>query len=318
MNSRPEVSVVVPLLNEADILPELIHRLQAVLAKIGASHEIIFVDDGSKDESPAMLAKAAQGDPRLRVVRLSRNFGQQIAATAGIDRAQGNVVVLMDGDLQDPPELIPTLLQSWREGYKVVYAVKAHRKESWFKRALFAGFYALMKRIGEVDLPADAGTFCALDRRVVDVLRASSERHRYLPGLRAWAGFHQTGVVFERPARAAGKPRQTYARLFRLALDGIFAFSEVPLRISSWLGLAVSVFAVCLAIVIVGIKLFSDKAIPGWASSMTAISFLGAVQLLMIGILGQYLGRIYEEVKCRPLYVVADELNAPDGEKRRD
>lgn len=315
MSSRPEISVVVPTLNEADILPELLRRLTAVLVKMDTSYEILIVDDGSTDDSPDILTKAARENPGIRVIRLSRNFGQQIAATAGIDRARGNVVVLMDGDLQDPPELIPDLLERWRAGYQVVYAVKARRQESWFKRALFSGFYRVITRIAHVEMPAGAGTFSAFDRRVADVLRASPERHRYLAGLRAWAGFKQTGVVFDREARAAGKPRQSYVRLFRLALDGIFAFSDVPLRISSWLGLTVSVFAVGMAMIIVGLKIFTDEAIPGWASNMTTISFLGGIQLLTIGILGQYLGRVYEEVKRRPLYVVAEEFNAPEEDK---
>jgi glycosyltransferase involved in cell wall biosynthesis len=315
MSGHPEVSVVIPLLNEADILPELICRLLGVLDQIKADYEIIFVDDGSRDASHAILAKAASGDSRIRVTRLSRNFGQQIAATAGIDRARGDVLVLMDGDLQDPPELIPDLLERWRAGYQVVYAVKARRKESWFKRMIFSGFYRVIKRIAQVEMPADAGTFSAFDRRVADVLRASPESQRYIAGLRAWAGFKQTGVVFDRGARAAGQPRQSYARLLHLALDGIFAFSDVPLRMSSWLGLTVSLLAVGMAIVIVGIKLLSNKAIPGWASNMTTISFLGGIQLLTIGILGQYLGRVYEEVKRRPLYVVAEELNAPEEGK---
>lgn len=315
MSSRPEISVVVPTLNEADILPELLRRLTAVLVKMDTSYEILIVDDGSTDDSPDILTKAARENPGIRVIRLSRNFGQQIAATAGIDRARGNVVVLMDGDLQDPPELIPDLLERWRAGYQVVYAVKARRQESWFKRALFSGFYRVITRIAHVEMPVGAGTFSAFDRRVADVLRASPERHRYLAGLRAWAGFKQTGVVFDREARAAGKPRQSYVRLFRLALDGIFAFSDVPLRISSWLGLTVSVFAVGMAMIIVGLKIFTDEAIPGWASNMTTISFLGGIQLLTIGILGQYLGRVYEEVKRRPLYVVAEEFNAPEEDK---
>jgi len=311
MTSHPQVSVVVPLLNEAEILPELIRRLKVALLDCTPKFEILFVDDGSNDESPALLSKAATDDARVRVVQLSRNFGQQVAITAGIDRARGDVVVLMDGDLQDPPEVIPALLAKWREGYEVVYAVKKRRKESWFKRILFAGFYRVISRISQVDMPADAGTFSAMDRRVVEVLRASPERHRYLSGLRAWAGFRQTGLVYERGARAAGDPRQSYGRLFRLALDGIFAFSDVPLRLSSWLGLFVSMAAVGMALVILGIKILTSKAIPGWASNMTTISFLGGVQLLTIGILGQYLGRVYEEVKRRPLYVVAEEMNRP-------
>jgi dolichol-phosphate mannosyltransferase len=311
MSERPQVSVVVPVLNEAAVLPELLRRLGATLDGIGASYEIVVVDDGSDDETPAILAKNAQADRRVRVVRLSRRFGQQIAATAGIDRARGDVVVLMDGDLQDPPEVIPALLSEWRGGYEVVYGVKEGRKEAWPKRMLFATFYRLIRWISQVDLPLDAGTFSAMDRRVVEVMRASPERHRYLSGLRAWAGFRHTGVRYQRGARA-DQPRQSYSRLMSLALDGILAFSDVPLRLSSWLGMAVSLFAVAMAAGIVAIKLFTDKAIPGWASNMTAISFLGGIQLLMIGVLGQYIGRIYEEVKRRPLYVVDVELN---GEK---
>jgi len=314
MKDCPRVSVVVPVLNEAAVLPELIQRLRRVLEETGDSYEIVFVDDGSDDDTPVLLAKSAQADPRVRAVRLSRRFGQQIAASAGLDRARGDVVVLMDGDLQDPPEVIPKLLAKWHEGYEVVYAVKVARKESWFKRMLFEGFYGLLGRIAHVEMPANAGTFSAMDRRVVDVLQASPERHRYLAGLRAWAGFRQTGIEYERGARTDA-PRQSYRRLFGLALDGILAFSDVPLRLSSWLGVTLSLIAVGMAVVIAGIRIMTDKAIPGWASNMTTISFLGGIQLLMIGILGQYLGRIYEEVKRRPLYVVSEEWNRDDEGK---
>jgi len=311
MNSRSSIalSVVVPIKDEIDTLPELTRRLFDVLTGDLSESEIIYVDDGSSDRSARWIADRHTEDPRVKLVRLSRNFGHQAAVTAGLAHASGNAVVLMDGDLQDPPELIPALLQKWREGYEIVHTVKTRRSESWARRVAFRAFYRMIRSLSsETDLPLQAGLFSLLDRRVVDELDRMPERNRYLAGLRAWVGFRQTAVEYERDARWSGAPRVSVARLFRLAFDGIFSFSNLPLRLATLLGLVVSLTAFLLMATILYLRLFTDRAILGWASLMTSILFLGGVILVTIGIIGEYTGRIYDEVKRRPLYVVAERV----------
>jgi dolichol-phosphate mannosyltransferase len=266
------------------------------------------VDDGSTDGSSGVLASFGAEDPRLKVLWLSRNFGHQTALSAGLDHASGEAVVLMDGDLQDPPEVVPRLVAKWREGYQVVYAVKEKRKESLLKRAAFRLFYRLISRLSNVDLPVDAGIFSVLDRRTVEILRSMPERNRYVSGLRAYAGGRQTGVRFERAARHAGQPRQTPRKLMRLALDALFSFSYVPLRAATVAGFVVSAFAFLVLGVVLWKKLVSHEAILGWASLMSAILLIGGVQLVTVGIIGEYIGRIFDEVKGRPYYVVDRKL----------
>lgn len=300
----PELSVVIPIYNEADTLPELRRRLQPALESVTPAYEVIFVDDGSSDESPSMLAALACEDRRFKVLELSRNFGHQTALSAGIDHASGEAVVLMDGDLQDPPELVPELLGKWREGWDVVYAVKEKRKEGPLKRAGFRVFYRMLRWFSSVDVPLDAGIFCVMGRRTVDLLRSMPERNRYISGLRAYTGGRQTGIRFERGARFSGAPRQTPVKLLRLALDALFSFSYVPLRVATYAGFATSALAFVSLIAIVVVKLATDLAIPGWASVMSAVLFLGGVQLVTVGIMGEYIGRIFDEVKGRPYYIV--------------
>lgn len=269
----------------------------------------MFVDDGSRDGSARWIGDRRAEDGRVKLLRLSRNFGHQAAVTAGLAHASGRAVVLMDGDLQDPPELIPSLVAKWREGYEVVHTVKTRRKESWSRRAAFRAFYWMIRSLSsETDLPLQAGLFSLLDRRVVDELGRMPERNRYLAGLRAWVGFRQASVEYERDARWSGEPRVSVARLFRLAFDGIFSFSNLPLRLATLLGLVVSLSAFVLMATVLYQKLFTDRAILGWASLMTSVLFLGGVVLVTIGIIGEYTGRIYDEVKRRPLYVVAERL----------
>ena len=307
--ARPFVSVVVPIKDEIQTLPELARRLSDVLRDELADAEIVFVDDGSTDGSAQWIVERRGEDPRVKLVRLSRNFGHQAAVTAGLAHAAGRGVVLMDGDLQDPPELIPSLVAKWREGYEVVRTVKTLRKESWPRRVAFRAFYWMIRSLSsETDLPLQAGVFSLLDRRVVDELGRMPERNRYLAGLRAWVGFRQTSVEYERDARWSGKPRVSVARLFHLAFDGIFSFSNLPLRLATLLGLLVSLSAFVLMATVIYQKLFTDRAILGWASLMTSVLFLGGVVLVTIGIIGEYTGRIYDEVKRRPLYVVAERL----------
>jgi dolichol-phosphate mannosyltransferase len=320
---RPLLSVVVPIKDEIETLPELTRRLSDVLVGELSDAEVVFVDDGSTDGSAHWIAERHRDDGRVRLVRLSRNFGHQAAVTAGLAHAGGRAVVLMDGDLQDPPEAIPALVAKWREGNEVVHTVKTRRRESWPRRVAFAAFYRLIRALShDADLPAQAGLFSLLDRRVVDELERMPERNRYLAGLRSWVGFRQAAIEYERDARFSGAPRVSVARLFRLAFDGIFSFSNLPLRLATILGLTVSAAAFLLMVTILWLRLFTDRAILGWASLMTSVLFLGGVILVTIGIIGEYTGRIYDEVKRRPLYVVAErvglaERGTRDGDLRK-
>jgi dolichol-phosphate mannosyltransferase len=313
--TSPLLSVVVPIKDEIETLPELHRRLSDVLTGELSDSEIVFVDDGSGDGSARWIAERHADDLRVKLVRLSRNFGHQAAVTAGLAHARGRAVVLMDGDLQDPPELIPALIDRWREGNEIVHTVKTRRQESWARRLAFRAFYRMIRSLSsETDLPLQAGLFSLLDRRVVDELERMPERNRYLAGLRAWVGFRQTAVEYERDARWSGAPRVSVARLFRLAFDGIFSFSNLPLRLATLLGLVVSLAAFLLMATILYLRLFTDRAILGWASLMTSILFLGGVILVTIGIIGEYTGRIYDEVKRRPLYVVAERIGVSNRE----
>lgn len=306
---RPLLSVVVPIKDEIETLPELSRRLADVLTGELSDAEIVFVDDGSSDGSARWIAERHADDARVKLVRLSRNFGHQAAVTAGLAHASGRAVVLMDGDLQDPPEVIPALVTTWREGNEIVHTVKTRRQESWPRRIAFRAFYRMIRSLSsETDLPVQAGLFSLLDRRVVDELSRLPERNRYLAGLRSWVGFRQAAVEYERDARWSGAPRVSVGRLFRLAFDGIFSFSNLPLRLATVLGLVVSLVAFLLMATILYLRLFTDLAILGWASLMTSILFLGGVILVTIGIIGEYTGRIYDEVKRRPLYVVAERV----------
>lgn len=318
--SSPRLSVVVPIKDEVETLPELTRRLFEVLTGDLADSEVVFVDDGSSDGSARWIAERHAEDPRVKLVRLSRNFGHQAAVTAGLAHAAGAAVVLMDGDLQDPPELIPALVERWRDGNEIVHTVKTRRKESWPRRVAFRGFYRIIRALSsETDLPLQAGLFSLLDRRVVDELQRMPERNRYLAGLRSWVGFRQSSIEYERDARWSGAPRVSVARLFRLAFDGIFSFSNLPLRLATLLGLVVSLAAFLLMATILYLRLFTDRAILGWASLMTSILFLGGVILVTIGIIGEYTGRIYDEVKRRPMYIVAERVGIePRPERAED
>ena len=311
--SRPLLSIVVPIKDEIETLPELARRLTNVLVRELSDAELLFVDDGSGDGSARWIAERHAEDPRFKLVRFSRNFGHQAAVTAGLANASGRAIVLMDGDLQDPPEMIPALVAKWREGNEVVHTVKTRRRESWPRRLAFRAFYRVMRALSETDMPLQAGVFSLLDRRVVDELLRMPERNRYLAGLRSWVGFRQTAVEYERDARWSGEPRVSVTRLFRLAFDGIFSFSNLPLRLATLLGLVVSLAAFLLMAAILYLRLFTDRAILGWASLMTSVLFLGGVILVTIGIIGEYTGRIYDEVKRRPLYVVAERVGLPPG-----
>lgn len=303
----PELSVVIPVFNEEENLPELYRRLTSVLGGAVSSWEILFVDDGSRDRSWEIIRGLVEADPHVRGLRFSRNFGHQMAFAAGLDHARGHAVVIMDADLQDPPELIPELLAKHREGFEVVYAVRTARHgETFFKRLTARLFYRLLARITSVAIPLDTGDFRLMGRRAVEAFRRLPERHRFTRGLVAWLGFPQTGVPYERAPRHAGTTKYPLRKMLRFAADAITSFSHVPLQLATWLGFLVSGFAFFYILVVIALK-FAGISWPGYTSLMAAILFLGGVQLVMVGLLGEYVGRIYDEVKRRPLYLVAEE-----------
>ncbi len=312
MNSRveegPVISIVVPLFNEEGNISELISRICRIAEKLDGrpGFEIVLVNDGSSDRTLQAVRNEMLTHPQIVLVNLSRNFGHQLAATAGLDIARGDAVILMDGDLQDPPELIAQFIGKWREGYDVVYATRRTRRgESRFKLFTAGLFYRLTKRLTKVSIPVDTGDFRLMSRRVVEALKRTRERHRFLRGLVSWVGFNQIGVQYDRDARLSGKTKYPFSKMFTFAIDGITSFSEVPLRFASYFGFLVSVFAFIYAIIVVILK-FEHRNFPGYTSTIVAILFLGGVQLLGIGIVGEYLGRVYDEIKGRPLYLIAD------------
>jgi dolichol-phosphate mannosyltransferase len=275
------------------------------LAEWGLDYELLFVNDGSTDESPEMLDRLAATDERVRVVHLARNFGHQAAVTAGLVVARGNAVCVMDADLQDPPEVLPSFLAKWREGFQVVFAVRRKRKESAAKRLAYWTFYRLLNAISEISIPLDSGDFCLLDRSAVDLLNSLPERQRFVRGLRTWIGLKQVGVEYERDARYAGKPAYTAGKLIRLAVDGLVSFSNVPLKLVTRLGIF-SLFASALMSVWVGYAfLYDDRTLRGWTSTAALILFTSAVQMISLGIIGEYLSRIFVEVKGRPTFLIA-------------
>ena len=304
----PELSIVVPILDEEDGIGELSRRLAAVMDALDTTAEIVFVDDGSRDGSPELLARLNRSDSRFKVVRLSRNFGHQVAITAGLHHASGRAVVVMDGDLQDPPEVIPKLVERWRDGFDVVYASRERRDdEPWPLRTAKLFYYRLLKRMTDIEIPVDVGDFRLVDRRVLEVFKGMPEHNPYVRGMFSWIGFKQTSVRYRRDERHAGQSKYPLGKLVKLALDGIIGFSDLPLRLALNVGFAISALTFLLGVAAVACKLSNIYVVPGWASLVVVISFIGGIQLAVLGAVGLYVGRIYEEVKNRPLYVV-DEL----------
>ncbi len=305
------LSVVVPIFNEAENLESLHARLGETLARLVpdvGECQIIYVDDGSVDDSSRLMRAQADRDPRIRIVTLSRNFGHQAAIMAGLAAADGAAVVVMDGDLQDPPEVIPDLVARWRAGAVVVTAQRRSRAEGGWRRVAFGGFHRVFAWMSDLAVDGDIGVFSLLDRRAVDEVLRLPERNRFLPGLRAWIGFDQQTVFYDRQARAGGAPKQTLTRLVRYAADAIFSFSYKPLRIMVTLGMAISAVGFVLAVVYITKRLLGlETAQTGFTTLVTLVLFLGGIQLAAVGLLGEYLGRIYDEVKRRPLYLVRDE-----------
>jgi len=307
VNGDMRLSVAIPLYNEEAGVDELLDRLRHVLDRIpGGPHEIVLVDDGSSDGTFGMLATAARADPRIVAISLSRNFGHQAALVAALDHVSGDLVVVMDGDLQDPPEVIPRLIEQHAQGFDVVYARRVARKEPWPLRVCYFLFYRLISRLSDVTLPVDAGDFALLSRRVVDLLRQLPEHHRYLRGLRAWAGFRQASMPIDRPERFAGHSKYNVVTLVGLAFDALFAFSMVPLRVAALVGLLTVGVSTLFAVYSLYVRLFVGPKPQGFTALIVAITFLSGVQLLFLGLIGEYVGRVYEETKGRPHYVVAE------------
>ncbi|XFA73671.1 glycosyltransferase family 2 protein [Thermosynechococcaceae cyanobacterium Okahandja] len=318
-NLPPTLSIVIPCFNEEANLDALFQELLPVLAHLQLPYEIICVNDGSRDRTLSVLLQWRDRHPTIKVLDLSRNFGKEIALTAGIDAASGLAVIPMDADLQDPPAVIPALVERWQQGADVVYATRRRRQDSWLKRWSAAAFYAVLQGLSSVPIPANTGDFRLLDRRVVEALKQLPERGRFMKGLFSWVGYRQTAVYFERPSRHQGSSKWSYWQLWNFALSAIFAFSVKPLQVWLYVGLAVSGVALLYALWLVVRTLLFGADLPGYPSLMVAILFMGGVQLLTLGIIGEYIGRIYDEVKQRPLYLVRDRYgfaakSAPDSD----
>jgi len=313
---RPPLSLVLPIFNEEAVLPELEARLAEFAEKLPAGTEIIFVDDGSKDTSLALLRGMAEGRPERKVLAFSRNFGHQVAITAGIDYARGEAVVVMDADLQDPPEVVLEMVEKWREGYDVVYGKRRSRAgETWFKLVTARWFYRIFAAMIPIEVPLDTGDFRLMSRRVVVALRELREVHRFVRGMVSWVGFRQTAVLYDRAGRFAGETKYPLRKMVRFAVDGITSFSILPLRVATYAGALIAFLAIGVAVWAVVAHVVFHATVPGWTAMTVLVSLLAAVQLLMIGILGEYVGRIYEQVKARPLYVLRETQNmslAPD------
>jgi polyisoprenyl-phosphate glycosyltransferase len=319
MSAGIRLSVAIPVHNEESVLPELLERLRRVLDGLrGGPHEIVFVDDGSTDRTFAMLCEAAREDSRMIVISLSRNFGHQAAISAALDHASGDAVVTMDGDLQDIPEAIPQFVEKFGEGFEVIYAQRVRRKEPLLLRICYFLFYRMMAGLSDVHLPLDSGDFGLMSRRVVDQVRRMPEHHRYLRGMRSWVGFRQTGIPVERAERHSGKSKYSLLRLIKLAADGLFAFSIVPIRATALLGMLVvllSFLYVCYAIYA---KLVLHVSPQGFTALIVVVTFLSGIVLFSLGIIGEYLGRIYEETKARPKYVIGQIVRKGEGPRDFD
>jgi dolichol-phosphate mannosyltransferase len=313
-----DVSVVIPVYNEEENIPELYRRVTSSLKRLGVGYEIVLVNDGSKDRTPVMLDELRRQDGHVVAVHLSRNFGHQAAVSAGLDTARGKAVIVMDGDLQDPPEVFDLFVKLWRDGYEVVYAVRQKRKEGPLKRLAYYTFYRVLRAISDLEIPLDSGDFCLMDRCVLDALKALPERVRFVRGLRTFVGFRQVGVCYERAAREAGKPKYTFRALVGLALDGLVSFSSYPLHLVTYLGLAAAGLAGVLGLWALVDALYNAQTPRGWASTIVVVLFMSAVQLISLGIMGEYVRRIFLECKGRPTYIIREvarqggEVGAPE------
>ncbi|MFC1701113.1 glycosyltransferase family 2 protein [Patescibacteria group bacterium] len=314
LNNQLKLSVVIPVYNEKEVLPVIFTRVRSVLNLLNLDYEVIFVNDGSNDDSSEILKNFYSTDNRFKMISFSRNFGHQIAVSAGLNFVKGDIVVVMDADLQDPPEVIPDLIEKWKQDYQVVYAIRKRRKENILKKIAYRVYYQLLHRLADINIPLDTGDFCLMDCKVVNLINSLPERTRFIRGLRSWVGFKQIGVEYERDKRFAGKPKYTIRKLFSLALDGLISFSEAPLKIVIVMGFIISGLSLIYTIYAVLSRIFVDvsKQIPGWATIVVAVMFLGGVQLIIIGLIGEYITRIFNEVKCRPLYILNEKIGFDD------
>ena len=303
----PAYTIIAPIFNEVENIPELYRRICEVMDNADKPWELVMVDDGSTDGSADLIRELAAADQRVRPVIFARNFGHQIAVTAGLDYSRGEAVVIIDADLQDPPEVILEMIAKWRQGYEVVYAVRSEREgETWFKEFTASLFYRLIYRITDVDIPLDTGDFRLLDRKVVDVMGQMRERHRFLRGMSVWVGFKQTGVEYKRAARFAGETKYPLKKMLKFATDAITSFSYFPLQMAMYLGFISAGISILVIPVVIAMRLAGSQAFFGQASTLIAVLFLGGVQLISLGILGEYVGRLYDEAKGRPLYIVSE------------
>ena len=317
MENRPRYSIIAPCFNEEGVLPELYRRMTKVMAQTGESWELILVNDGSRDKTAQLMRELRAADPRVKAIDFTRNFGHQIAVTAGLDYAQGDAVIIIDADLQDPPELILEMIKCWKEGHEVVYAVRTARKgESWFKEFTAKLFYRIIFRITDVKIPLDTGDFRLMDRKVVEAMKQMKERHRFIRGMTSWVGFKQTGVEYVREERYAGETHYPFSKMLKFALDAITGYSYAPLQLATLLGFVIAGLSGVAVLIVIYARLFMGHTeFQGQATTLVAVLFLGGVQLITLGIIGEYLGRIYDEVKHRPLYLVRDALGF-DGAKQ--
>jgi polyisoprenyl-phosphate glycosyltransferase len=300
-------SIVAPIFNELENIPELYRRVQAVMADLPGSWELVLVDDGSSDGSTEVIRELARKDKHVRPVIFARNFGHQVAITAGWDYARGEAVIIIDADLQDPPELIPEMVAKWREGFEVVYAVRAEREgETWFKKTTASMFYRIVHRITDVNIPVDAGDFRLMDRKVVDVLKTMREKYRFPRGMSAWVGFRQVGIPYKRGMRFSGSTKYPFKKMFTLALNAITGFSYFPLQLATYFGFISAGISIIAIPVVAILRMTGSQFFGGQATTLIAVLFLGGVQLISLGVLGEYLGRIYDEVKGRPLYIIRE------------
>lgn len=309
-------SVVVPVFNEELVVEESYKRLKAVMDTTGEAYELIFVNDGSRDKTEELVSGLCDRDSHVKMISFSRNFGHQTAITAGMDASSGQAIVVIDADLQDPPEVILEMIEKWKEGFDVVYGQRISREgETVFKKLTAKAFYRLLKSLTSVDIPVDTGDFRLIDRKVCDVLSSLTEKNRYVRGLVSWVGFRQTAVRFHRKERFAGETKYPLKKMLKFALDGITTFSYKPLKLSTYVGFLVSLLSFIYLLVVIGLKLFTDQTVAGWASALSVSLIFNGVILMMLGIIGEYIGRIYDETKNRPLYVIREKKGFTDEEK---
>jgi polyisoprenyl-phosphate glycosyltransferase len=315
MLKQPEFSIIVPVYNENDSIQEMYRRVSVVMNSTGETWELIIVDDGSQDGSTEQIRALEIQDEKVKPVIFARNFGHQIAVTAGLDYSRGKAVIIIDADLQDPPEVILELIAKWREGYQVVYAIRGEREgESWFKTFTASTFYRLIHKITDVNIPLDTGDFRLMDRKVVNVLNTMHEKHRFLRGMSAWVGFKSVGVTYKRAARFAGETKYPFKKMLLLALNAITGFSYFPLQVATYIGFIAAGISTITIPIVIFLRITGSQAFFGQATTLLAVLFLGGVQLICLGILGEYIGRIYDEVKGRPLYIVSEAPEKPSNQ----